>query len=101
MKVQMKDNRRVFSDFSARPNAIVTLIGIDSNIRQATAHKPIELFFKFIVVLFPGNTARSRCTFLAMVNNLKMTNPNGGRNNAMKIIANVPGEKTKPFLTIK
>ena len=46
------------------------------------------MFFKFIVVLFPGDTVRSRCTFLAMVNNLKLTNINSGRNIVVKIIKN-------------
>ena len=46
----------------------------------------MEIFLKFIVVLIPGDTVRPRCTFLTMVNNLKFTNINGGRNKAKKII---------------
>ena len=71
-----------------------------NNIRQETAHKVIEMFFKFAVVLFSGDTARSRCTFLAMVNNLKFTNINGGRNKAMKIIKNTALEIWKRFMEI-
>ena len=71
-----------------------------NNIRKAKTHKPIEMFFKFIVVLFPGDTIRSRCTFLAMVNNLKLTNINSGRNIVVKIIKNTVEEITKPFSEI-
>ena len=72
-----------------------------NNIRQATAHKAIEMFFKFTVVLFSGDTtARSRCTFLAMVNNLKLTNINGGRNKAIEIIKNSALEIRKRFIEI-
>ena len=52
-----------------------------NNIRQATAHKVVEMFLKFVVVLFSGDTARSSCTFLAMMNNSKLKNIKGGRNN--------------------
>ena len=84
----MKDNLTVFVDFSARLNAMRKQHGMDSNIRQPTAHKAVEIFFKFIVVLFLGDTARSRCTFLAVVNNVKLTNINAGRNTAKIIIKN-------------
>ena len=57
-----------------------------NNRKLATAHNPMEIFLKFIVVLIPGDTVRPRCTFrLTMVNNLKFKNINGGRNKAKKL----------------
>ena len=90
----------MFVNFPESSNAMSKLIGMDNNNVQATAHKAVEMFFKFIVVLFPGDTVRSRCTFLAMVNNLKLKNINGGRNKAMKIIKNTGLEITKLYAKI-
>lgn len=64
-----------------------------NNKRQATAHKADEMFFKFILVLFPVDTAR--CTFLAMMNNFKLKNINRGRNKARRIIKDNVAEITK------
>ena len=86
-----------FVNFPASSNAMSKLIGMDNNNVQPTAHKAVEMFFKFIVVLFPGDTARSRCTFLAMTNNLKLTNINGGRNTAMRTIKNTGLENSKLY----
>ena len=71
-----------------------------SNIRKTKTHKTIEIFFKFFVVFSPGDTVRLRCTFLAMVNNLKFTNINSGRNKVVKIIKNTVEDITKPFSEI-
>ena len=71
-----------------------------NKIRQATAHKAVEMFLKFVVVLFPDDTACSSCIFLAMMYNFKLTNINGGRNNAMKINEKTAQEITKAFLEI-
>ena len=73
---------------------------MDIKIRQATAHKDVEMFLKFVDVLFPGDTARSSCSLLAMMNNLKLTNINGRRNKAMKTNKNTAQEVTKAFLDI-
>ena len=51
-------------------------------------------------MLFSGDTARSQCTFLAIINSLKLTNINGGRYKAKKIIKNTGPEITKSFLEI-
>ena len=83
---QMKDNLIVFLGMRARSNAMLRLLGMYSNIRQATSHKAVETFLKFFVFLFPDDTARWRCTFLAMMNNLKLTNIKGGRNKTIAII---------------
>ena len=64
------------------------------------AHKDVEMFLKFLDVLFPGDTARSSCTLLAMMNNLKLININGRRNKAVKINKNTAQEFTKAFLEI-
>ena len=56
-----------------------------NKVGPAAAHKAVEMFLKFVVVLFSGDTARSSCTFLAMMNNFILTNINEGRNNAMRI----------------
>ena len=66
-------------------------------IRQATAHKAVEMFLRFIV-LFPGDVARSRITFLAMTNSLKLININGGRYKTMKTRINNAGLTDKPSL---
>ena len=95
---QMENSLIVFVDFSARLNAMYKLFGIINNMKQATAHKPVEIFFKLIFVLFPGDAALSRCTFLAMINNLKLTKINGKKNKAMKVIKYTV--ITKPFLEI-
>ena len=71
-----------------------------NNIRQATAHKAVEMFLKFFDVFFPGDTARSSCTCLAMMYNFKLTNINGGMNNAMKINEKTAQEITQAFLEI-
>ena len=81
-------------EFSARSNTMKKNLERHNNIRQATAHRPIEMFFKFIVVLFNGDIARSRRTFLTMINNLKFTKINSGINNAMRI-----AKKTEPRIT--
>ena len=73
---------------------------MNNNIRQATTHKPVEMFFKFIFALFSGNTARSRCTFLAIANNLKLTNINGGRYKTRRINKKTAREITRLFLEI-
>ena len=78
---------------------MLKLFGIDTNIRQATAHKAVEMFFEFTVVLFPGAIARSRCNFLAMANNFKLTKINGGTNMTVKIIKNI-GKDMTPYLEI-
>ena len=79
----------MFEDFSAKLNAVFKLCGMENNIRQATAHKGAEMFFKFTVVLFPGDTVSPRCNFLAMANNLKLIKINGGTNMTMEIIKNI------------
>ena len=56
--VQMKDNLIVFVDMRARLNAVSMLVGMHSNIRQATSHKAVEMFLKFFVFPFPDDTAR-------------------------------------------
>lgn len=76
------------------------LLGMDNNIRKATSHKPVEMFLNFTAVLVPGVTARLRCTFLRMINNLILTNINGGRNKHMKSSSNVTTGIIKPFLEI-
>ena len=97
----MKENLTVFVDFSARLNAMWKQVGMHNNIRQPTAHKAVERLLEFIVVLFSGNTARSRCTFLAMINNLKLRKINNGRNKAKKIIKDTAPEiKFIPVLEI-
>ena len=87
VNAQTEDNLTLFEDFSIRKNATLTLCGMDNNIKQATAHKPVEMFLKFATVLLSG--ARSRCNFLAMANNLKLTKINGGTNMTTKIIKNI------------
>jgi hypothetical protein len=68
---QRKDSLSLFVvDFTANPNKTYKLAGMDSNTRQATASKQEEMFFKFVVVLFPGDTALIRRVFLEIVNNL-------------------------------
>ena len=74
---------------------------MDSNTRQATTHKAVETVFKFFVVLFSGDAALSRCTFRTMINNLKLTNINGGRNKPRKIVIVTGKEIIKPFIDIK
>ena len=61
------------------------------------------MFFKFNVGLSPGtgDTACSRLTFRAMVNNLKLTNINGGRSKARRIIKNTLPRITKPLAEIR
>ena len=90
-------------DFSAKFEAMWKQNGTYSNIRQATAYKPVEMFFKFNVGLSPGtgDTACSRLTFRAMVNNLRLTNINGGRNKARRIIKNTLPRITKPLAEIR
>ena len=88
----MKENLTVFVDFLARLNAMSRQLGMHNKIRQPTAHKAVEMFFILIVVLLSGNTVRSRCTFLAMIINLKLTKINDGRNKAKKIIKDTAPE---------
>ena len=71
-----------------------------NSIRQATAHKPIKVFLKFILVLFRGDAVRSRCTFLAMIRNFKLTNMNGRRIELIKIIKDTVEKIGKPFSEI-
>ena len=97
---QIYDKFIVFADLSARLNAMLKLVGMYNNIREAKTHKAIEMFCKFTVVLFSGDAARSRCTFLTMMNNFKLTNINGGRNKARKMSKSIATEITKPFLEI-
>ena len=97
---QIYDNLIVFADFSARLNTMLKLVGMYNNIKQATTHKAIEMFCKFTVVLFSGDTARSRCTFLTMINSLKLTKINGGRNKARKMSKSIAPEIARPFLEI-
>ena len=96
----MKDNRGLYVVFSARLNAIKKPLGTDNNIGQATTHKAVEMFWKFLFALVSGDTCRSRWAFLAMVNNLKLTNINGGRHNASIMIKNTGRGITKLFLEI-
>ena len=67
---------------------------------MTTAHKPIEMFLKFFLVLFPGDAALSWRTFLTMINNLKLTNIIGGKNKALKAIKYAASGITKAFLDI-
>ena len=90
----------VFVDFSARLKAMTKQLGMYKNIRQATTHKPVEMVLNFDSFLFPGDTACSLCTFLASLNNLKLTNINGGRNTAMNIVKDTGPETIKPYLGI-
>ena len=76
------------------------LNGMYNNIRQATIHKPVEMFLNFNAVSVPGETARSRFTFLAMVNNLTLTNMNGGKYKLMKISLNAMTEIITPLLEL-
>ena len=97
---QIYDNLIVFADLAARLNAMLKLAGRYNNIRQPTTHNAVEMFFKFFLFLFSCDTARSRRTFLAMMNNLKLTNINGGRNKAMRMIKFSELEITKLPLEI-
>ena len=65
---------------------MLILVGMYNNIRQATTHNGVEMFFKHFVLIFPGDTARSLHTFLTTTNNLKLTNIIGGRSRAIRII---------------
>ena len=58
------------------------------------------MLFKFTVVLRPGDIARLRFSFIAITNNLKLTNRNGGKNNATKIATNTAEEITILLLEI-
>ena len=100
VSAQMKDIFIVFVDFPVRLNVMKKLAGMENNIKQATAHKPTEMFFKFTVVLCPGGTVRLRVTFLAIASNLKLANINGGKNNATKIAKNTAREIAVPVLEI-
>ena len=73
-------------------------LGMYKNIRQATTHKPVEMVLNFHSFLFPGDTACSLCTFLASLNNLKLTNINGGRNTAMNIVKDTGPETIYLFI---
>ena len=90
----------MFSDTSQKMYAIKKLFGMDNNKRQAATYKPREMFFKFIAVLFSGDIARSLCTYLATMNNLKLITANAGRHKANRIIKYSPGEITTLFLEI-
>ena len=46
--------------------------------RVPTTNKQVEILFKFIVVLFSGDVAFLRRTFLEMMNNLKLEYIKGG-----------------------
>ena len=97
---QIEENVIVLKDFPARLNAMFKLVGRYNNMRQPTTHNAAEMFFKFFLFLFSCDTGRSRCTFLAMMNNFKLTNINGGRNKAMRIIKFSELEITKLPLEI-
>ena len=97
---QIYDNLIVFVDLSAKLNTMLKLVGMQNNIRQATTHKAIQMFCKFTVVLFSGDAARPRCTFLTTINHLKLTKINGGRNKARKISKSIAPEIAKLFLEI-
>ena len=83
---QIEENVIVLKDFPARLNAMFKLVGRYNNMRQPTTHNAGEMFFKFSLLPFSSDTARSRCTFLAMMNNLRLININGGRNKTMRMI---------------
>ena len=99
VNAQMKDNLIMFSEFSARSNAMLKPSGVYSNIRRQKPIKPSK-YFSNLLSFSLLDTLRSRCTFLAMVNNLKLTNINSGRNIVVKIIKNTVEEITKPFSEI-
>ena len=71
-----------------------------NKIRQVTAHKAVEMFLRFIV-LFLGDVARSRFTFLAMTNSLKLMNINGGRYKTLKSRKKTEPKTSRPLLEIK
>ena len=75
-------------------------LGMYNKIRQATTHKPVEMFLNFFLVLFPDNTARPLSTFLTIINNLKLTNINSGRNMTRRIVRDTVPEITKSLLEI-
>ena len=48
------------------------LTEMDSTTRLATTNKQVETVFKFLVVPFSGDFAFLRCTFLEILNSLKL-----------------------------
>ena len=58
------------------------------------------MFFKYIVLLFSGDIALCWCTFLEIVNNLKLTNVNRGENKTKKIIEATGPEIIESFTDI-
>ena len=73
------------------------LVGMYNNIRQATVHHAVEMFFKF-TFHFPGDTARLRRAFPEIISNCKLKNINGRRNRAMRMIKDTVEESIKPLL---
>ena len=53
--------------------------------RAPTTNKQVEILFKFIVVLFSGDAAFLRRTFLEMMNNLKLKYIKGGNTTRITI----------------
>ena len=73
------------------------LVGMYNNIRQATIHHAVEIFFKF-TFRFPGDAARLRRAFPGNISNLKLKNINGRRKRAMIMIKDTVEESIKPLL---
>ena len=95
----MKDNLRMFVDFSARLKAMRKLVGMYNSIRQVKTHEPVEMFFRFNIVLFSGDTARSQCTFLVILNKFNVDKHKWLEIYKIKrIIKDTEREITKPFL---
>ena len=71
---QIKDNLTfedcLFSDINLKTK--YALAEEDDTKTKATTSKQLEMFFKFIVVLFSGNAAFLRRTSLEILNSLKL-----------------------------
>ena len=65
---------------------VYTLIGMDNTTRQATTNEQVEIVFKFIVVLFSGDVAFPRRTFLEILNSFALRYNNGGKRVVLNII---------------
>ena len=65
---------------------VYTLVGMDNTTRQATTNKQVEILFKSIVVLFSGDVAFPRRTFLEILNSFALSYNNGGKRVVLNII---------------
>ena len=61
-------------------------VGMDNNPMQATASKQVEMFFKFLVILCPGDIGSLLRICLQILYSLKLVNKNSGNVTTFKIV---------------